>query len=98
MTGAARGPCGRRSGRAGHGLSRAEGAILPRPTMSESAHLVSVIIPNWNGARFLRPCLDSLRAQTYRPVEIIVADGASSDGSQELIRAEYPEVQLLVLD
>src|SRR5690349_11030850 len=54
--------------------SATAGAILHPPTMSDSAPLVSVIIPNWNGARFLRPCLDSLRAQTYRPLEVIVAD------------------------
>jgi GT2 family glycosyltransferase len=65
--------------------------------MSDSAPLVSVIIPNWNGARFLRPCLDSLRAQTYTLREVIVADGASADGSQALLRAEYPEVRLLEL-
>ncbi len=66
--------------------------------MDESrAQLVSVIVPNWNGVRFLRPCLTSLRQQSYEPREIIVADGASRDGSIELVRDEFPEVRLLAL-
>lgn len=59
--------------------------------------LVSVIIINWNGARHLPTCLDALRAQTYPRLEIIVADNASTDGSQALIREHYPEVRLVAL-
>lgn len=60
--------------------------------------LVSVIIPNWNGAAHLPVCLDSLRAQTVRDFEIIVADNASADDSRELLTRQYPEVRLLALD
>ncbi|MFQ3646176.1 MAG: glycosyltransferase family 2 protein [Anaerolinea sp.] len=59
--------------------------------------LLSVVIPNWNGERFLRTCLDALRRQTHPALEIIVVDNASSDGSQALLRAEYPEVMLIAL-
>ena len=59
--------------------------------------LASVIIPNWNGARFLPTCLDALHRQTYPRFEAIVVDNASSDGSQALLRAGYPEVQLIEL-
>jgi GT2 family glycosyltransferase len=59
--------------------------------------LISVIIPNWNGGKFLPTCLDSLAQQTYPAVEIIVADNASEDGSQELIRSQYPDVKLVEL-
>lgn len=59
--------------------------------------LVSVIIPNWNGAALLPACLDSLRAQTYRRLEIIVVDNASTDDSAALVRERYPEVRLIVL-
>ena len=59
--------------------------------------LVSVIIPNWNGAGLLPACLDSLRAQTYRRLEIIVVDNASTDHSVTLVREQYPEVRLVVL-
>jgi len=59
--------------------------------------LVSIIIPNWNGARHLPTCLEALRRQTYRHFEVIVADNASTDGSQELLRRDYPEVRLIAL-
>ncbi len=59
--------------------------------------LVSIVIPNWNGASFLPTCLDSLRRQTHPRVEVIVADNASTDGSQALLEAQYPEVRLLAL-
>lgn len=57
----------------------------------------SVIIPNWNGSRYLRPCLDSLRTQTLRPAQVLVVDSASTDGSVELVRREYPETVLVTL-
>lgn len=59
--------------------------------------LFSVVIPNWNGIRHLTTCLDALRAQTYPRVEVLVADNASSDGSQQLISEHYPEVCLIAL-
>jgi GT2 family glycosyltransferase len=58
---------------------------------------VSVIIPNWNGARYLVTCLDSLRRQRYRGFEAIVVDNASTDDSVELLRRDYPEVRLVQL-
>ncbi|MEK9162261.1 MAG: glycosyltransferase family 2 protein [Chloroflexota bacterium] len=60
--------------------------------------LVSIIIPNWNGAHFLPACLDSLRRQTHREHEVIVADNASSDDSSELLARDYPEVKVVALD
>jgi len=51
---------------------------LPQP-------LVSVIVLNYNGARWLERCLNSLRAQTiFDQVEVILADNVSSDGSERL--------------
>ena len=63
-----------------------------------SAPLASVIIPNWNGIQHLPVCLDALRAQTYRHVEVILVDNASTDGSRQLVAERYPEVGLLALD
>jgi GT2 family glycosyltransferase len=60
--------------------------------------LVSIIIPNWNGAHFLPACLNSLRAQTHHEHEVIVADNASTDNSRELIARDYPEVKVVALD
>lgn len=64
---------------------------------SSSLPLFSVVIPNWNGARFLPTCLDALAAQTYPNIEVIVVDNASTDGSQALLRECYPHVRLVQL-
>ena len=61
------------------------------------ARLFTVVIPNWNGRRFLKTCLDSLRAQTYPAIEVIIADNGSSDGSQRYVKANYPEAVLIEL-
>ncbi len=56
---------------------------------------VSVIIPHWNRRDLLRSCLRSLAAQTLPEVETIVVDNGSTDGSAEMILAEFPFVVLL---
>jgi GT2 family glycosyltransferase len=66
-------------------------------TQSAIPGLVSVVIPNWNGAHHLPVCLESLRRQTYPHVEVIVADNGSSDGSLELLARDHAEVQTLAL-
>lgn len=53
---------------------------------------VAVIIPNWNGKRFLDACLLSLRQQTFTPFTTYVVDNGSSDGSVDYLRSHYPEV------
>ncbi|MGQ9628944.1 MAG: glycosyltransferase family 2 protein [bacterium] len=57
--------------------------------------LVSTITVNWNGIRYLPPFLESLFAQTYRLIEAIVVDNASTDGSLDFIRSHYPQVRLV---
>ena len=59
--------------------------------------LISVVIPNWNGAQHLPTCLDSLRRQTYPRVEVVVADNNSKDDSLPLLEREYPEVKVVAL-
>lgn len=58
--------------------------------------LVTVIVLNWNRKTLLKRCIDSLKAQTYRPLEIILVDNGSHDGSPDYIREHFPEVRLLV--
>ncbi|MBZ0186702.1 MAG: glycosyltransferase family 2 protein, partial [Candidatus Obscuribacterales bacterium] len=55
----------------------------------------SIIIPNWNGKRFLKACLDSIAAQTYEHIETYIVDNGSSDGSVEFLKQEYPDVKLV---
>lgn len=59
--------------------------------------LVSVIIPNWNGAAHLPACLDALRGQTFTSFETIVVDNGSQDGSLSLLFSQYPEVRVTAL-
>ena len=77
------------------GYSQPFGKLRTPP--SQGLPLASVIIPNWNGARYLPICLDSLRRQTYPNFEVIVADNASTDESIALIERNYPEVILVGL-
>ena len=60
--------------------------------------VISVIIPNYNGARLISLCLDSLRSQSFRDFETIVVDNNSSDNSCALLEKEYPEVQVIRMD
>ena len=52
--------------------------------------LISVVVPVYNAGPYLRQCLNSLAAQTYPHVEIILVDDGSSDGSDQVCR-EYAE-------
>jgi GT2 family glycosyltransferase len=58
---------------------------------------LTVVIPNWNGERFLSLCLGSLRRQTLRAFETVLVDNASSDGSIELVQRDFPEVRVVSL-
>jgi GT2 family glycosyltransferase len=64
-----------------------------RPT---PAPFFSVIIPNYNGQRFLGVLLDALYAQSWQDFEIILADDASSDHSVAFVETNYPGVRLIV--
>jgi glycosyltransferase involved in cell wall biosynthesis len=51
--------------------------------------LISVIVAVFNRARTLQACLDSIVEQTAGPLEIIICDGGSSDGSREILEANH---------
>ena len=53
--------------------------------------LLSVIIPNWNGRRFLEECIDSLKGQTFQDFETILVDNGSTDGSADFAQERYGE-------
>jgi GT2 family glycosyltransferase len=58
--------------------------------------LVSVIVVNYNRREFLLRCLASIGRQTYRPVEVIVVDNGSSDGSVEVAREKFLDIRLII--
>ena len=47
--------------------------------------LVSVVLCTYNGERFLAEQIDSILAQSYRPIELIISDDASTDGTRALL-------------
>lgn len=52
----------------------------------ETNPLVSVIIPARNSAQFIKSCLESIKKQTYKNIEIIVVDNNSTDETKEIAR------------
>jgi GT2 family glycosyltransferase len=60
--------------------------------------LISVVIPNFNGAAHLENCLRSLVLQTYGRGEIIVVDNGSRDASLAVVRRVAPQARILALD
>ena len=58
--------------------------------------LVSAIVVNWNGGRYLPRCLTALSQQTV-PVRVVVVDNASGDGSVGYVREHHPAVDLVEL-
>ena len=57
--------------------------------------LISCIVPVYNGERYLKEALDSILAQTPRPLEIIVVDDGSTDGTSEVVASYGQQVQYL---
>jgi GT2 family glycosyltransferase len=62
-----------------------------------SSPRVTVVVPNWNGERFLSTCLGSLRRQTYGDFETVLVDNGSSDGSVAFVEENFPEVRIVRL-
>jgi len=56
---------------------------------------ISVIILNWNGGAVLGPCLESLTRVSEPELEITVVDNGSSDSSPEIVRRDFPGVELI---
>ncbi|MBI3939691.1 MAG: glycosyltransferase family 2 protein [Acidobacteria bacterium] len=62
--------------------------------------LISIIVVNWNGLRFLDECLESLAGQTWTRKEFILVDNGSADGSRELVISwaeRLPNAQTILL-
>lgn len=49
---------------------------------------VTVIIPNYNGLKFMRPCMESLRQQRCRDFRVLVVDNGSDDGSVQWLKEQ----------
>jgi len=56
---------------------------------------VSIMIVNWNGKRLLKDCLGSVFSQSMKDYEIILVDNASTDGSVDFVKKNYPKAKLI---
>lgn len=66
-----------------------------------AAPLVTVICLCYNQKRFVREAVESVINQTYTPIQLIVVDDASTDGSPETInqlKVQYPQLEVLLLN
>lgn len=59
---------------------------------------VTIVIPNYNGYRFLKTCLDSLERQNFKDFRTIVIDNGSTDESCSFIEKNYSWVDLKIMD
>jgi len=62
------------------------------------ADRTAVVVVTWNKHARLRDCLRSLESLADRGFDVLVVDNASTDGAPEMVRREFPEVELLVND
>lgn len=58
---------------------------------------ISVVIVNWNGKDFLKPCLDSVFSQHFEGLEVVVVDNGSVDGSVDFLKDNYKGVVVVEL-
>ena len=66
--------------------------------MTNNTPLISIVMPVYNAARFLYPCLNSVLAQTYKNWELLVVDDGSTDDSKKIIQefaAKEHRIQLI---
>ena len=61
----------------------------------ENDYKVSVIIPTLNRINTLQRAIDSVIAQSFKSIEIIVVDNGSSDGSVKMLKKYYPTVKVI---
>lgn len=58
--------------------------------------LISICLPTYNGEKYLQETLDSVKAQTYRNIEVIISDDQSSDKTLEICERFKSEVEFPV--
>lgn len=63
--------------------------------MTAGKPLVTINIVTRNRAQALRRAIESAYAQTYRPIEIVVVDNGSTDGTAQMVQSRWPDVRLI---
>ncbi len=63
--------------------------------------LISVIVPVYNGQNYLRKCIVSIEEQTYKPIQVIIVNDGSTDGTGKVCREleqEYENIQIIEME
>lgn len=58
--------------------------------------LVYIIVLTWNGKKDTLECLNSLKKVSYNNLKVLVVDNASSDGTQEEVQKQFPDVEYIL--
>jgi glycosyltransferase involved in cell wall biosynthesis len=71
-----------------------DGTPIDLPELTRNP-LVSVVIPSFNQGQFIRATIDSILSQDYRPLQVIVVDGASRDDTVSILKSlcDRPELE-----
>lgn len=56
---------------------------------------ISILIPNYNGKKWLTTCLPAIHSQIDQHDEVIIVDNGSSDGSKDFIRNNFPDTRII---
>lgn len=59
--------------------------------------LISIIVPNYNSAKYINQCIDSVLCQTFKNYELIIVDDMSTDNSIELIK-QYADERIKLIE
>lgn len=57
---------------------------------------VAVVILNWNGGEDILECVQSVFESSHKALQVVIVDNGSVDGSSDVIRERFPQVQFLV--
>lgn len=68
---------------------------MPQAKRNDNEIRSTIIIPNYNGMKYIENCLTALAGE---PARVIVVDNGSTDGSREVVQEKFPSVRLLALD
>lgn len=75
-----------------------EAALRVEPRAPSQRGQVSVVVVSYNTRELLERCLGALQAQNGIQTQVVVVDNASTDGSPEMVRERFADVELLALD
>ena len=76
-------------------LDRADTPARSDVVLQDGYPRVAVIVLMWNGWEVTVDCLESLRRIDYPNYKVVAVDNASTDGSEERIKIDFPEVELI---